>query len=336
MPFRTAEAVSPAHPDKVADQISDAILTEVMRRDPAGRVAVETLIGHSTCAIVGEITAKMDAPVNVSDVAAAVLTELGYDPNALSFVVDVHEQSPDIAKGVDNGGAGDQGIMIGYACRDNEEMIPQELYLARKILKAIVTKYGMRDAKAQVTLDPAGRAYRVVVSAEKLTEAEVREAVDFNAILEKVDAHIIINPAGPWTGGLDADTGVTGRKIVQDAYGPRVPVGGGAFSGKDATKVDRSAAYAARRMALSILKATPDAHEVRVEVAYAIGLAAPLALQVFIDGKPAELGETHANALEMLEPANIIRDLRLDATDFRKVAAWGSFGNKDFTWEQIV
>lgn len=331
--LRTAEAVSPRHPDKICDRISDAILDECLRQDPGSRVAVETMGGHGIITITGEVTTK--AYFNAREIAQRIAgVQYGVQTNIV-------QQSPEIANGVDTGGAGDQGIMVGYACNENEEMIPQELYLARSLCKYI---YGVKpeDGKTQITIDENNFIQTIVCSWCNLSKQVLNDLVldwiSYNS--ELMDSRIFekeggkyfpkihINPAGDWNiGGFEADTGVTGRKLAVDNYGPRVPIGGGSFSGKDATKVDRSAAYKARQLAVRELKET-GAKEVYVYLAYAIGRAVPIQYTIVTDGHSRTLSAGH---YRRCEPLNIIKDLDLKIPMFEKTAEWGAFGN-NFNW----
>jgi len=313
--IRTAECITPKHPDKICDRISDAILDECLRQDPNSRVAVETMGGHGKIYITGEVTtnAYLDVPNIVERV---------YD-KPFTIETNIVKQSNFIAQGVDTGGAGDQGIMVGYACNENPEMIPQELYLARQLCKKIYKLYP-HDGKTQITLDD--REIKTVVASfqnapKEALEQIITEWLDYN--VDGIEIHC--NPAGDWSqGGFDADAGVTGRKLVVDNYGPRVPIGGGAFSGKDSSKVDRSAAYMARRIAVDLLKDN-DASEVYVYLAYAIGYDKPVQHSAIIDGK--DVGVIGYD----LSPTGIINTLGLQEPTFEKTAEWGHFGN-GFTW----
>jgi len=313
--IRTAECITPKHPDKICDRISDAILDECLRQDPNSRVAVETMGGHGKIYVTGEVTTNTD--LNVPKIVERV-----YDK---PFTIDINivKQSNFIAQGVDTGGAGDQGIMVGYACNENKDMIPQELYLARQLCKKIY-KFYPYDGKTQITLDD-GEIKTVVASFQnapkEALEQIITEWLDYN--VDGIEIHC--NPAGDWSqGGFDADAGVTGRKLVVDNYGPRVPIGGGAFSGKDSSKVDRSAAYMARRIAVDLLK-DHDAEEVYVYLAYAIGYDKPVQTSAIIDGK--DVGVINYD----LSPIGIVNTLGLKEPKFEKTAEWGHFGN-GFTW----
>ena len=269
-----AESVSNLHPDKICDQISDLLLDQYLKKDPFSRVAIETSGGHGYISLFGEITSihNVNAQKIVGDYYEALTGQ------KIKVITYITHQSPEIAQGVNTGGAGDQGIMVGYACNENDQFIPQEMYLARKLLKGFDV-----DAKSQITIED-GRVSSVVISAQGKSRKELVQHVLDNGIdIEK--KHIFANNTGSFNiGGFDADSGCTGRKIVVDAYGPRVPVGGGAFSGKAATKVDRSAAYMARWIALKLLKKY-GAREVLVYLGYVIGKAEPIIKAALIDGK---------------------------------------------------
>ena len=314
---RTAEIVTPKHPDKICDTISDAILDACLEQDPNTRAAIETMGGHGIITVTGELTtnAYVDVPSIVKQVYGK---EIGVQVNIVT-------QSPEIAQGVDSGGAGDQGIMIGYACNDNKDFVPQEYYLARKLAQEIYKKYPY-DGKTQITLD--GEEVRVVASFQNAPKGDLEKICKnfFEKYKYSIQA-LHCNPAGDWKqGGFDADAGVTGRKLAVDNYGPRVPIGGGAFSGKDATKVDRSAAYMARRIAVDTLKKHKDANEVLVRLAYAIGYHHPLEVTVLIDGVEVD------DIVEYdLSPQGIIDFLDLKKPQFFETAKWGHMGN-NFNW----
>ena len=317
MTIRTAEVVTPNHPDKICDRISDAILDACLEQDPNTRAAIETMGGHGIITVTGELTTEAYVDIN-SLVKEVYGKEVGVQVNIV-------RQSPEIAQGVDTGGAGDQGIMIGYACNDNEELVPQEYYLSRKLAQYIYDKFPY-DGKTQVTMN--GNSLRVVASFQNAPKETLdRMVVEFfNKYPQYTLEAIHCNPAGDWTlGGFDADAGLTGRKLAVDNYGPRVPIGGGAFSGKDATKVDRSAAYMARRVAVDLLQ-TNNADEVFVQLAYAIGYDQPLQATAVIDGveKPIEGFD--------LSPNGIITLLELKQPTFSKTAEWGHMGN-NFNWK---
>ncbi len=313
--IRTAESVSPKHPDKVCDRIADAILDECLKQDPNTRSALEVLGGHGTVVVIGELTTK--AYVNIREVVHRVLGSDTY-----GVMVNIATQSPEIAGGVDTGGAGDQGVMIGYACNENEELMPHEYYLARSLNKFLYSKH-TEDGKTQITLD-GDKVIAVVASWANVSHKDLKELViewlKKSGIDEPEQLHI--NPAGDWDlSGFEADTGLSGRKIVIDNYGPRVPIGGGSFSGKDGTKVDRSAAYKARQKAVEILK-KENAKEVYVYLAYAIGYNYPVQATAFVDGKEVDLMADK----EELQPQEIIKDLKLRDPRFADTATYGHFG----------
>ena len=308
--IRTAECITPKHPDKICDRISDAILDECLTQDPNSRVAVETCGGHGKVFVTGEVTtnAKLDIPLIVERV----------NGEFIDVETNIVKQSNFIAQGVDTGGAGDQGIMVGYACNENKDMIPQELYLARQLCKRIYKLYPY-DGKTQITLDN-GEIKTIVASFQNAPKESLEQIITewLNYKVEGIEIHC--NPAGDWTmGGFEADAGVTGRKLVVDNYGPRVPIGGGAFSGKDSSKVDRSAAYMARRIAVDLLK-DHDAEEVYVYLAYAIGYSKPVQASAIIDGK--DVGIVSYD----LSPNGIITTLGLQEPKFEKTAEWGHMG----------
>ena len=313
---RTAEVVTPKHPDKICDRISDAILDECLKQDPDTRAAIETMGGHGIITVTGELTTT--AFVDIPEVVKRVY---GKDIGVQTNIV---RQSPEIAQGVDTGGAGDQGIMVGYACNDNDELVPQEYYLARKLARRIYADYPF-DGKTQVTLLEDGKV-RVVASFQHADKKALENLCkDFFKSLNIEIEDLHCNPAGNWVvGGFDADAGLTGRKLAVDNYGPRVPLGGGAFSGKDATKVDRSAAYMARYIAVGLLKEN-NAKEVLVRLAYAIGYDQPLEATAIIDGRVENIDGYD------ISPNEIIRLLDLKKPQFSETAKWGHMGN-NFKW----
>lgn len=320
--FKTAEFVSPKHPDKLCDQVSDAILDAYLEKDPDSRVAVETVGGHGKLYIVGEVTSKAKN-INIEKIAKRIAGEI-------DATINIVEQSAEISQGVDVGGAGDQGIMVGFACDETPELLPLEYVLARKLNQHLFAKWPY-DGKTQVTLKD-GVIVSVVASFQNAKtdelSAEVTKWLETEGLAKSyglVGLHI--NPAGDWSmGGFDADTGLTGRKLVVDNYGPRIPIGGGAFSGKDPSKVDRSGAYMARRIAVDYLR-NRKAKEVYVYLAYAIGYTEPLEASVLIDGKREEISGYD------LTPQGIIDFLKLKKPIYEKTASNGHFGHADFTWE---
>ncbi len=308
------------HPDKMCDRISDAILDAYLKEDKNSRCAVEVMGGHELIQVMGEVTSN--AKPNIREIVRRIAGNLECNIHLVT-------QSPEIAKGVDEGGAGDQGIMVGYACNENEALIPHEMYLARSLCKHLYELHP-DDGKTQITLADDGKVAVVIASWRNITSAklykEIMLWVEKNKITFVKNAQIIMNSAGDWEkGGFEADTGLTGRKIVVDAYGSRVPVGGGAFSGKDATKVDRSGAYKARQEAVRLLK-EKNAKEVTVFIAYAIGQDKPVQATAIIDGKEEELD------LERFTPQAIIEVLELDQPIYEQTAEWGHFGN-GFRWD---
>ncbi len=320
--YRTAESVSPKHPDKICDQISDAILDAHLAQDADARVAIDVAGGHGTVFVTGEVTSRATSV----DVEAIVHRLAGN----VKVVEHIAAQSPEIAAGVDTGGAGDQGIMVGYATSETAELLPLEVVLARQLNQYIYKKWPY-DGKTQVTLKD-GDIVSVVASfqhapKDKLTAA-VKRWLRTQKLAELGVLELHINPAGDWVvGGFDADAGLTGRKLIVDNYGPRVPIGGGAFSGKDPSKVDRSAAYMARKIAIDYLKKR-SASEVFVHLAYAIGYDQPLESTVTIDGKQEEVSGYD------LSPNGIIEFLELKRPIYEQTAQYGHFGHVGLNWER--
>ncbi len=366
--YFTSESVSKGHPDKVCDQISDAILDEILAKDKNARVACETYITRGLVIVGGEITTH--TWVDVEQIARNVIKDIGYTDSKYGFNGDtcavvnvIGKQSPDISQGVDVGGAGDQGLMVGYAVDETLEYMPLSLVLANDILKnlekARKTKtlpYVGPDAKSQVTVEYVdGKPQRVdtiVLSTQhtedildrtgnKITEKSKKE-IEAVAILPVVkkwidkDTKIYINPTGKFViGGPQSDTGLTGRKIIVDTYGGRCPHGGGAFSGKDPTKVDRSAAYMARYIAKNIV-AAKLASECTVQIAYAIGRDEPVGFYVDTDGTGKIADEKLASIARKifpLTPRGIIEHFKLRRPIYLQTAAYGHFGRKGFPWE---
>lgn len=315
--LKTAECVSPKHPDKLCDRISDAVLDAYLKEDPKSRVAVETVGSHGKILVTGEVTSSA-ANVNVPALVKGIVGE------DTDYTIDVHivTQSPEIAQGVDTGGAGDQGIMTGYATRETDTYMPKEYELARNLCQKVYEQYPY-DGKTQVTLDEAGDIKSVVTSFQNAPTKDLEKIVK-ETIPDAAEYHI--NPAGDWNqGGFDADAGLTGRKIIVDNYGPEVAVGGGAFSGKDPSKVDRSAAYMARRIAVDYLEKYQDAQSVLVKLAYAIGHPEALMAVAIVDGVPEDVEGYD------LTPAGIRSFLKLDAPVYGSTAEWGHFG-RGFEW----
>jgi S-adenosylmethionine synthetase len=360
----TSESVTEGHPDKIADQISDAVLDSVLSQDSTGRVACETLVTTGLVVIAGEITT--DAQVDFSHVARETVREIGYtrakygfDCDTCSVLTAVDKQSPDIAMGVDTGGAGDQGLMFGFACNETEELMPLPIQMAHKLARKLsdarrtgVLPYLRPDGKSQVTVEYRdGRPFRidaVVISTQHAPEVpneQLREEILEQVIRATVPQELLdkttkyhINPTGRFVvGGPQGDAGLTGRKIIVDTYGGYAPHGGGAFSGKDPTKVDRSAAYMARYIAKNIV-AAGLAERCLVQLAYAIGVAEPVSVLVDTGGTGrvsesllSELIREHFK----LTPHGIIETLKLRQPIYRKTAAYGHFGRDEegFTWE---
>jgi S-adenosylmethionine synthetase len=317
----TAECVSPRHPDKICDQLADAVLDTCLKQDKNSRVAIEVMGGHNQIVFMGEITSK--AQINYQLIVHDLL---GSEASKYKIIENVFRQSPEISHSVDNGGAGDQGIMIGYACDENKAHIPQEYYLARSLCQFIY-KRNPTDGKTQITLSDK-KIVSLVASFQSIKKENLEKLIQQFLKENKLKAdNIYANQAGDWNcGGFEADTGLTGRKIVIDSYGPRIPVGGGAFSGKDPTKVDRSGAYMARKIALDYLKKYKT-HEVLVRLAYVIGYDQPLMAQVICDGRIKNIEGYD------LRPSAIIKRFNLLRPIYKKVAAWGSFGH-NFSWER--
>jgi len=314
--MKTAECVSPGHPDKVCDRISDAVLDAYLTQDPKSRVAVESVGSHGKVWVTGEVTTTATG-VDVVKIVEAIA---GPD---LDISVHIVQQSPEIAQGVDTGGAGDQGIMTGYATRETDTFMPKEYELARGLCQAVYEKYPY-DGKTQVTLGDDGKIFSVVCSFQNAPK-EALEALVKETIPEAGEYHI--NPAGDWTqGGFEADAGLTVRKIIVDNYGPEVAVGGGAFSGKDPSKVDRSGAYMARRIAVDTLEKNPEAHEVLVKLAYAIGYPEALMAVAVVDGVSQKVEGYD------LTPNGIKSFLKLDQPVYSSTAEWGHFG-RGFEWK---
>ena len=320
--IRTAECVSPMHPDKMCDRISDTLLDLHLQQDPNSRVAIETCGGMGEVYITGEVTSNaVVTRENIVKVVHDITTD-----DTINVIININTQSPEIANGVDNGGAGDQGIMTGYACRENDQYLPQEYFLARELNKFIFEKFPF-DGKTQITLDR--NRIRVVASFQKAPTTELYTLVSkfFKLYPQYTLQEIHCNPAGDWNiGGFTADAGLTGRKLAVDNYGPRIPIGGGAFSGKDSTKVDRSAAYMARRVAVDILEQRPEVNEVFVQLAYAIGYDQPLQATAVIDGI-----ETKIQGYD-LSPSGIIEFLDLRKPIFSETAKFGHMGC-EFSWK---
>jgi S-adenosylmethionine synthetase len=370
----TSESVSEGHPDKVCDQISDAVLDSLFEQDPMSRVACECFATTGLVLVGGEVTTK--GYVEVQKIVRNVVKNIGYTEAGVGFDADscavistLHSQSPNIAQGVDSGGAGDQGMMFGYACTETPEFMPMPIMYAHKLVKRLADirknnhqkmPYLRPDAKSQVTIEYEGkkpvRVHTVVVStqhASKISQKKILSDIIENVVKEVIPERMLdkktryfVNPTGLFEiGGPHGDSGLTGRKIVVDTYGGRAPHGGGAFSGKDPTKVDRSAAYAARHLAKNIV-AAGLASECLIQVAYAIGVKEPVSIhaQTFGTGtipdieleKIIKQNAVEGGAID-LTPRGIIKRLDLRRPIYQKTAAYGHFGRteKEFTWEKL-
>ena len=361
----TSESVTEGHPDKIADQISDAILDAILAEDPTGRVACETLVTTGLAMIAGEITTT--CYVDFPQIVRKTIREIGYtrakygfDCDTCAVVSSIHEQSPDIAMGVDPGGAGDQGMMFGFACSETAELMPLPIMLAHKLTRRLaqvrkeeLVDYLRPDGKSQVTVEYDGgkpvRVDAIVVSTqhsalvnhetmqEDITERIIKRVVP--ASMMDAKTRIYVNPTGRFViGGPQGDSGLTGRKIIVDTYGGAAPHGGGAFSGKDPTKVDRSASYMARYIAKNCVAAGLG-DRVQVQLAYAIGVADPVSIMIetFGTGRvPEERITDLVRSHFKLTPRGIIEELDLRRPIYRLTAAYGHFGRTEpgFTWER--
>ena len=362
----TSESVTEGHPDKIADQISDAVLDALLAQDPMSRVACETLLTTGLAMVAGEITTK--GYVEIPDIVRQTIKDIGYtrakygfDSETCAVITSVHSQSPDIAMGVDTGGAGDQGLMFGYACDETPELMPMTIMLAHKLTRRLsevrkkeILPYLRPDGKSQVTIEyKEGKPYRlhtIVVSSQHspdVTLKQLRREIIEKVILPVLPKKLLdektiiyhINPTGRFvTGGPMGDTGLTGRKIIVDTYGGVGSHGGGCFSGKDPTKVDRSASYMARYVAKNIV-AAGLCTEVEVQLAYAIGVPDPVSIHVDDFGT----GKIHHDKLVQIirknfdmTPKGIVKTLNLRRPIYKKTAAYGHFGRTEpeFTWEK--
>jgi S-adenosylmethionine synthetase len=375
----TSESVTEGHPDKLADQISDAVLDSILAEDPDGRVACETLVTTGVVLVAGEISTKtyVDIPRVVRETILGIGytdAKFGIDGATCGVIAAIQEQSADIAIGVDKAmearegahdaldeiGAGDQGMMIGYACNETEELMPMPIAVAHRLAKRLadvrkagVIPYLRPDGKSQVTIEyddgHAVRVHTVLISAQHREEVDIETLLSPDVRQEVIDpvlaevgldaegVRVLVNPTGRFEiGGPKADTGLTGRKIMVDSYGAMAPHGGGCFSGKDPTKVDRSAAYMGRYVAKNVV-AAGLADRVQLQVAYAIGTAHPVSLSLDPFGTssvdPSRL-EDVVRELFDFRPAAIIRDLDLRRPIYRETAAYGHFGRKGFPWEE--
>ena len=367
--YFTSESVSEGHPDKICDAISDGILDAIIAKDPNARVACETFVTTGLVLVGGEITT--DAYIEVPDVVRSTVKKIGYtsaeykfDSESCSVLNAIHSQSPDIAMGVDKGGAGDQGMMFGYACDQTPELMPMPIMYAHKLVKKLadirkgfngVMPYLRPDAKSQVTIEYDDnknpiRVDAIVISTQHdadASQAKIKEDVIEQVIKLVIPAElfdektkVFVNPTGRFEiGGPHGDSGLTGRKIIVDTYGGWAPHGGGAFSGKDPSKVDRSAAYAARHIAKNVV-AAKLAKECMVQVAYAIGIAEPVSIYIDTKGTgvipDSEISKMITNEVD-LTPKGIIDRLRLRRPIYQKTAAYGHFGRteNEFSWEQL-
>jgi S-adenosylmethionine synthetase len=361
----TSESVTEGHPDKIADQISDGVLDAILAQDPVARVACETLVTTGLAVVAGEITTS--STIDVQRVVRGAIADVGYtrakfgyDAETCSVLSAIHEQSRDIGQGVDTGGAGDQGLMFGYACRETEELMPLPIMLAHKLVRGLsqmrragTVDYLRPDGKSQVTVEYDGdkpvRIDAIVLSTqhgEEATQQRIKDDLTAHIITKTIPASMMdkntkvyVNPTGRFViGGPHGDAGVTGRKIIVDTYGGYAPHGGGAFSGKDPTKVDRSACYMARYIAKNVV-AAGLADRAMVQLAYAIGVTDPVSVLVdtagtgkVSDEKMTELVRGHFK----LTPKGIIESLDLRRPIYRKTAAFGHFGRTEpeFTWER--
>ena len=367
----TSESVSEGHPDKIADQISDSILDAMLEQDPDSRVAVETMVTTGLAVISGEVTT--DAYVDVQEIAREVIRNIGYTKNSYRFssescgvLTTIHQQSPDIAQGVDEGedkkmGAGDQGMMFGYANKETDTYMPMPLQFSHDLLRELahirketaLMSYLAPDSKSQVTIEynddgTPKRVDTIVISTqhdEGIDQQQIKQDLKKNLIPEVISEKLMdsktifhVNPTGKFViGGPHGDTGLTGRKIIVDTYGGRGAHGGGAFSGKDPSKVDRSAAYAARHIAKNVVAANL-ADECTVQLAYAIGIPEPVSINVDTHNSGKVTDMELANAIQQvfdLTPSGIIDRFDLKQPIYAQTAAYGHFGREEFPWEKL-
>ena len=345
--LRTAESVTIGHPDKVCDQIVDALLDEYIKQDPTARVALEALGGHGKVVVSGEVTSS--AKIDVQKIVQSVYNDIGYTAK-LEIETRIVKQSPDIAQGVNVGGAGDQGIMVGYATNQTPEMLPKPVVFARKLAKRLeqVRREGNKnigpDGKTQVTM--VGEAVKTILVSTQHSESlgidELRKFVIAEVLTPVLGPEnikgieILVNPTGRFViGGFDADSGVSGRKLVVDNYGPDIPIGGGSYAGKDPTKVDRSAAYMARYLAKYVVKKF-GVKDVMVKLAYAIGMKEPLMVEVEIReaGGSAKIVEDIKKNFD-LTPQGIIKFLNLRQPIYLQATRAGNFMDESLPWEKV-
>ncbi len=362
----TSESVSEGHPDKVADQISDAILDALLTQDKYSRVACETMVTTGQVVVAGEVTTN--AYIDIHDVVRRTIKEIGYNKAEYKFDAEscgilnaIHSQSADIAMGVNTGGAGDQGMMFGYANSETPELMPAAIMYSHQLVKKLadirknnnkLMPYLRPDAKSQVTIEYEGRkpirVDTVVISTQHdptVSQKKIKDDVINNVIKKVIPARLLdkktkyyVNPTGNFViGGPHGDSGLTGRKIIVDTYGGRAPHGGGAFSGKDPSKVDRSAAYATRHLAKNVV-AAGLAEECQIQVAYAIGVAEPVSIYVQTFGTgvmpDSEISKILVKNVDMT-PRGIIKRLNLLRPIYKSSAAYGHFGRNEFSWEQL-
>ncbi len=362
----TSESVSEGHPDKVADQISDSILDALLTQDKYSRVAVETMVTTGQVIVAGEVTTN--AYVDIHEVVRSTIKEIGYtkaeykfDAESCGILNAIHSQSADIAMGVNTGGAGDQGMMFGYANNETPELMPAAIMYAHQLVKKLadirkknlkLMPYLRPDAKSQVTIEYEGRkpvrVDAVVISTQhdpNVSQKRIKDDIINNVIKKVIPSRLLdnktkyyVNPTGNFViGGPHGDSGLTGRKIIVDTYGGRAPHGGGAFSGKDPSKVDRSAAYATRHLAKNVV-AAGLAEECQIQVAYAIGVAEPVSIYVQTFGTgimpDAEISKILVKNVDMT-PRGIIKRLNLLRPIYKNSAAYGHFGRNEFSWEQL-
>ena len=365
----TSESVSEGHPDKVCDQISDAVLDEILQQDANARVACECFTTTGFVLVGGEITTN--AYVDVQEIVRRTVRDIGYTKAEYRFDADscgvsshIHQQSGDIAMGVDRGGAGDQGMMFGYANDETPELMPMPIMFAHKLVRRLaevrksnngMMPYLRPDAKSQVTVEYEDampkRIDTIVISTQhdaKVSQKQIKDDVIKHIVGKVIPSHLLdkktkyyVNPTGRFEiGGPHGDSGLTGRKIIVDTYGGRAPHGGGAFSGKDPSKVDRSAAYASRHVAKNIV-ASGAASECLIQVSYAIGIAEPVSIHVNTFGTAKDVSDREIEKFIMknvdMKPLSIIKRLKLRRPIYRKTAAYGHFGREEdgFTWEKL-